>query len=80
MTILSFDNIFCCIFRCDFIQMGYFIHVVARTPSVLDDIVVKLPIVINPKVRLKILLILLMKFLINLRKGINIDTGRQHHN
>jgi len=34
---------------CDFIQMGYFIHVVARTPSVLDDIVVKLPIVINPK-------------------------------
>ena len=54
------DSIVCCIFRCDFIQMGYFIHVVARTPSVLDDIVVKLPIVINPKVRLKTLLILLI--------------------
>ena len=58
---MLFDNIFCHIFRCDFIQMGYFIHVVARTPSVLDDIVVKLPIVINPKVRLKTLLILLIK-------------------
>ena len=46
--------------------MGYFIHVVARTPSVLDDIVVKLPIVINPKVRLKTLLIILIKFSINL--------------
>ena len=54
------DSIVCCIFRCDFIQMGYFIHVVARTPSVLDDIVVKLPIVINPKVRLKTLLTLLI--------------------
>ena len=52
-------------FRCDFIQMGYFIHVVARTPSVLDDIVVKLPIMINPKVRLKTLLILWIKYLIN---------------
>ena len=54
------DSIVCYIFRCDFIQMGYFIHVVARTPSVLDDIVVKLPIVINPKVRLKTLLTLLI--------------------
>ena len=54
------DSIVFCIFRCDFIQMGYFIHVVARTPSVLDDIVVKLPIVINPKVRLKTLLTLLI--------------------
>lgn len=34
---------------CDFIQMGYYIHAVARTPSVYDDIVVKLPIIINPK-------------------------------
>ena len=34
----------------DFIQVGYFIHAVARTPSVYDDIVVKLPIVIDPKV------------------------------
>ena len=59
---MLFDDIiiFCCISRCDFIQMGYFIHVVARTPSVLDDIVVKLPIVINPKVRLRTLLILLI--------------------
>ena len=37
-------------FRCDFIQMGYYIHTVARTAGVYDDIVVKLPIVIDPKV------------------------------
>ena len=63
---MLFNDIFFCITRCDFIQMGYFIHVVARTPSVLDDIVVKLPIVINPKVTLKTLLILLIHLLINL--------------
>jgi hypothetical protein len=35
---------------CDFIQIGYFVHAVARTSSVHDDIVVKLPIVLCPKV------------------------------
>ena len=30
--------------------MGYYIHTVARTAGVYDDIVVKLPIVIDPKV------------------------------
>ncbi len=34
---------------CDFIQMGYFVHVVARTHSFYDDIVVKLPIVVQSK-------------------------------
>ena len=43
-------TIFSTIFRCDFIQMGYYIHTVARTAGVYDDIVVKLPIVIDPKV------------------------------
>ena len=33
--------------------MGYFIHAVARTHSVFDDVVVKLPIVICPKVRIR---------------------------
>ncbi len=36
---------------CDFIKMGYFVHAVARTHSVYDDVVVKLPIVIMPRVR-----------------------------
>merc|ERR1712095_182754 len=34
---------------CDFILMGYSVHCVARTASVYDDIVVKLPIVLEPK-------------------------------
>ena len=34
---------------CDFIQMGYFVHVVARTHSFYDDVVVKLPIIVNAK-------------------------------
>merc|ERR1712076_357037 len=33
---------------CDFIQMGYYVHAVARTHSFYDDIVVKLPIIIEP--------------------------------
>ena len=37
------------IVRCDFILMGYSVHCVARTASVYDDIVVKLPIVLEPK-------------------------------
>ena len=37
-------------FRCDFIQMGYYVHAVARTHSFYDDIVVKLPIIIEPMV------------------------------
>merc|ERR1711879_127330 len=32
--------------NCDFIQMEYYVHAVARTHSFYDDIVVKLPIVI----------------------------------
>ena len=36
---------------CDFIQMEYFIHGVATTHSFYDDIVVKLPIVIEGKVK-----------------------------
>ena len=35
---------------CDFIQMEYYVHAVARTHSFYDDIVVKLPIIINAKV------------------------------
>lgn len=35
---------------CEFIEMGYFVHVVARTHSFYDDIVVKLPVLVNPKV------------------------------
>ena len=35
---------------CDFIRMGYYIHAVARTHSFYDDIVVKLPIIIEPAV------------------------------
>ena len=38
--------------RCDFIQMGYSVHVVARTHSFYDDIVVKLPIIIDSIVSL----------------------------
>merc|ERR1712111_323699 len=33
---------------CEFINMGYYIHAVARTHSFYDDIVVKLPIIIEP--------------------------------
>ena len=42
--------IFIFIFRCPFIRMGYFLHAVARTHSFYDDIVVKLPIIIEPMV------------------------------
>lgn len=35
---------------CDFIEIGYFIHCVARTHSFYDDVVVKLPIIIEPMV------------------------------
>ena len=35
---------------CEFINMGYYIHAVARTHSFYDDIVVKLPIIIEPMV------------------------------
>jgi len=42
---------------CEFINMGYYIHAVARTHSFYDDIVVKLPLIIEPldenKVNLK---------------------------
>ena len=31
--------------------MGYYVHAVARTHSFYDDIVVKLPIIIEPMVR-----------------------------
>ncbi|TRY78670.1 hypothetical protein TCAL_11599 [Tigriopus californicus] len=34
---------------CDFIDIGYSVHAVARTHSFYDDIVVKLPIIIGPK-------------------------------
>ena len=33
---------------CEFINMGYYIHAVARTHSFYDDIVVKLPLIIEP--------------------------------
>ena len=32
--------------HCEFIDCGYYIHAVAKTASVYDDIVVKLPVVI----------------------------------
>ena len=44
-------------FRCEFIQMGYFVHAVARTHSFYDDIVVKLPIIIEPMVSHKYCLV-----------------------
>jgi hypothetical protein len=31
--------------------MGYFVHAVARTHSFYDDIVVKLPIILEPRVK-----------------------------
>lgn len=33
--------------HCDFVQMEYYVHAVARTHSFYDDIVVKLPIVLD---------------------------------
>ena len=33
---------------CDFIHMGYFVHVIARTHGFYDDVVVKLPVIIEP--------------------------------
>ncbi len=42
LPITSFPN-------CDFISMEYYVHAVARTHSFYDDIVVKLPIVIDSK-------------------------------
>ena len=33
--------------HCDFIECGYFIHAVAKTNRLYDDIVVKLPIIIQ---------------------------------
>ena len=41
---------------CEFINMGYYIHAVARTHSFYDDIVVKLPIIIEPMVYIYTLL------------------------
>ena len=32
--------------HCEFIDCGYFIHAVAKTASVYDDVVVKLPVMI----------------------------------
>ena len=37
---------------CEFIEMGYFVHVVARTHSFYDDVVVKLPVIVKSKVGL----------------------------
>ncbi len=34
---------------CDFIHMGYFVHIIARTHGFYDDVVVKLPIIIQPR-------------------------------
>ena len=33
--------------HCDFIECGYFVHAVAKTNRLYDDIVVKLPIIIQ---------------------------------
>ena len=33
--------------HCDYIECGYFIHAVAKTNRLYDDIVVKLPIIIQ---------------------------------
>ena len=32
--------------HCEFIDCGYFIHAVAKTASVYDDVVVKLPVIV----------------------------------
>ena len=47
---MTLNKLIC--FRCDFITMGYFVHAVARTASVYDDCVVKLPIFVAPKVNI----------------------------
>ena len=56
--LLSIQFLFFTIYsRCEFIQMGYFVHAVARTHSFYDDIVVKLPIIIEPMVSHKYCLV-----------------------
>ena len=58
---------------CEFINMGYYIHAVARTHSFYDDIVVKLPLIIEPLASDLSLLICHSK----LSNDVNTVTGRE---